>query len=116
MTQNSWLRRCTGRGTTGLSRTWSERWACPRRTPHDTAQVLGQADIALGARGHARKAIGITQSIGTSTADDAVRLHINARFAEVVSLNTLGLWGEARMAIASTTDRALRLITDDVIL
>jgi hypothetical protein len=87
----------------------------PRRTPvgyaqvlmilHDTAQVLGRADIALG---HARKAIGIMQSIGarsvgtgTSRADGAVRLHINARFAEVVSLNTLGLRGEAQVAIAS---------------
>ena len=83
----------------------------PRRNPvgygqvlmflHDTAQVLGRADIALGC---ARQAIGILQSIGTGTssADDAVRLHINARFAEVVSLNTLGLRNEARVAIAST--------------
>ena len=82
----------------------------PRRNPvtyaqvlmfmHDTAQVLGRADIALGC---ARKAIGMLQSIGTGTAssDDAVRLHINARFAEVVSLNTLGLRNEARVAIAS---------------
>jgi hypothetical protein len=72
----------------------------PRRNPvgyaqvlvilHDCAQVLERADIALGC---ARKAIGILQSIGTGTAsaDDPVRLHINARFAEVVSLNTLGL-------------------------
>ena len=67
---------------------------------HDTAQVLGRADIALGC---ARKAIGILQPIATgpSSADDAVRLHINARFAEVVSLNTLGLRSEARVAIAS---------------
>ena len=82
----------------------------PRRNPvgyaqvlmflHDSAQVLGRADIALGC---ARKAIGILQSIGTGTAssDDQVRLHINARFAEVVSLNTLGLRNEARVAIAS---------------
>jgi hypothetical protein len=67
---------------------------------HDSAQVLGRADIALGC---ARKAIGILQSIETGTAsfDDQVRLHINARFAEVVSLNTLGLRNEARAAIAS---------------
>jgi hypothetical protein len=82
----------------------------PRRNPvayarvlmfrHDAAQVLGRADIALGC---ARKAIMILQSIGTGTASsaDAVRLHINARFAEVVSLNTLGLRNEARVAIAS---------------
>jgi hypothetical protein len=67
---------------------------------HDSAQVLGRADIALGC---ARKAIGILQSIetGTPSSDDQVRLHINARFAEVVSLNTLGLRNEARAAIAS---------------
>jgi hypothetical protein len=82
----------------------------PRRNPvryaqvlmflHDSAQVLGRADIALGC---ARKAIGILQSIGAGTAgsDDQARLHINSRFAEVVSLNTLGLRGEARVAIAS---------------
>jgi len=66
---------------------------------HDSAQVLGRADIALGC---ARNAIGILQSIGTGAAssDDQVRLHINARFAEVVSLNTLGLRTEARVAIA----------------
>lgn len=68
---------------------------------HDSAQVLGRADIALGC---ARKAIGILQSnrTGTASSDDPVRLHINARFAEVVSLSTLGLRNEARVAIAST--------------
>jgi hypothetical protein len=66
---------------------------------HDTAQVFGRSDIALGL---ARKAIGILQSAGSDISGEygAIRLHINARFAEVVSLNTLRLRGEARVAIA----------------
>jgi hypothetical protein len=66
---------------------------------HDSAQVLGRADIALG---YARKAIGILPSnrTGAASSADPVPLHINARFAEVVSLNTLGLRNEARVAIA----------------
>jgi len=74
--------------------------------PPVTAQVLGRAGIALGC---ARKAIGILQSIGTGTAstDDQVRLHINARIAEVVSRNTLGLRNEARLAIASGESRGI---------
>ena len=75
------------------------------RTP-STAQVLGRADIALGC---ARKAIGILQSIetGTASTDDPARLHINARIAEVVSLNTIGLRNEARAAIASGVSRGI---------
>jgi hypothetical protein len=97
------------------ARVWSDAMSLsasidPRQNPvgyaqvlmfrHDAAQVLGRADIALGC---ARKAIAILQSIGTGAAssDDAVRMTINSRFAEIVSLNTLGLRNEARVAIAT---------------
>jgi hypothetical protein len=106
---------CPNMTAVTYARVWHNAWLLsesidPRRNAagsaqvlmflHDSAQVLGRADIALGC---ARKAVRILQSVGTGTAstDDQVRLHSNARFAEVVSLNTLGLRNEARAATAS---------------
>jgi hypothetical protein len=65
---------------------------------HDTAQVLGRIDIALG---FARRALGVTMLAADSNgaADSLVRLRINTMLAEVVSLNSLGLPRQAAAAI-----------------
>jgi len=64
---------------------------------HDTAQVLGRPDLALG---FARRAICVLPgarpgNVGSAT---VVRLRINAIFAEIVTLNTLGLRRDALWA------------------
>jgi hypothetical protein len=76
----------------------------PRRFPvdhaqalmflHDTAQVLGRADLALG---FARRALSVLPADGraAAAAPGAARLRINALLAEAVSLNTLGLRAHA---------------------
>jgi len=81
----------------------------PRRNPgeraqvlmflHDTAQVLGRPDLALGL---ARQALGVTSAADSDyqEAPGGIQMRINAMLAEVVSLNTLGLRLEAAAAIA----------------
>jgi hypothetical protein len=64
---------------------------------HDTAQVLGRADLALG---FARRALRVLpcdrpRNHGSPA---VVRLRINAIFAEIVTLNTLGLRADALRA------------------
>lgn len=60
---------------------------------HDTAQVLGRPDLALG---FARQAIRALP--GKASPPAVVRLRVNAIFAEIVTLNTLGLRGDALLA------------------
>ena len=64
---------------------------------HDAAQVLGRPDLALG---FARRAICALPGGRPESADSpaAVRLRINAIFAEIVTLNTLGLRRDALRA------------------
>jgi hypothetical protein len=76
----------------------------PRRHPvdharalmflHDTAQVLGRPDLALG---FARRALSVLPADGraAAVAPGVARLRINALLAEAVSLNTLGLRAQA---------------------
>jgi hypothetical protein len=62
---------------------------------HDTAQVLGRADLALG---FVRRALAVLppEARGNATSAGGVtRLRINALLAEAVSLNTLRLRAEA---------------------
>ncbi len=61
---------------------------------HDTAQVLGRADLALG---FARRAVGALPVPGRGSAEPpaVTRLRVNAMLAEVVTLNTLGLQQDA---------------------
>jgi hypothetical protein len=64
---------------------------------HDTAQVLGRPDLALG---FARRAIRVLPAGRPGDADSpaVVRLRVNAIFAEIVTLNTLGLHRDALLA------------------
>lgn len=92
----------------------------PRRYPvdhaqaliflHDTAQVLGRADLALG---FARRALAVLPEDKHGNAIDygAARLRINAILAEVVSLNTLAL--PAQASGASTHAESLTGFRDE---
>jgi hypothetical protein len=64
---------------------------------HDTAQVLGRPDLALG---FARQAIRVLPAGRPESADGpaVIRLRVNAIFAEIVTLNTLGLRRDALLA------------------
>ncbi len=66
---------------------------------HDTAQVLGRPDLALG---FSRNAIAVISAAdaGDGEDDELIRLRINAMLAEVVTLNTLGLRADAARTIA----------------
>jgi hypothetical protein len=57
---------------------------------HDTAQVLGRPDLALGFARRALRALPGSRP-GNAGPPDVIRLRINAIFAEIVTLNTLGL-------------------------
>jgi hypothetical protein len=64
---------------------------------HDTAQVLGRADLALG---FARRALGALPPLARrdSASPDVTRLRVNALLAEAVSLNALRLYSAAFLA------------------
>jgi hypothetical protein len=64
---------------------------------HDTAQVLGRLDLALGFARQAIRMLPASQP-GNAGASAVVRLRINAIFAEIVTLNTLGLRRDALLA------------------
>ncbi|MFC6087571.1 hypothetical protein [Sphaerisporangium aureirubrum] len=64
---------------------------------HDTAQVLGRLDLALG---FARRATRVLSCVEHARSDLSIRLEINTIFAEIVTLNSLGLTRQARTAIA----------------
>jgi hypothetical protein len=61
---------------------------------HDTAQVLGRPDLALGFARRALRALPASRP-GSSGSPAIVRLRVNAIFAEIVTLNTLGLRADA---------------------
>jgi hypothetical protein len=64
---------------------------------HDTAQVLGRPDLALGFARRALRALPGSRP-GNADPPDVIRLRINAIFAEIVTLNTLGLRADALRA------------------
>jgi hypothetical protein len=64
---------------------------------HDTAQVLGRPDLALGFARRALRALPGSRP-GNAGPPDVIRLRINAILAEVVTLNTLGLQADALRA------------------
>ncbi|MGH3190089.1 MAG: hypothetical protein ACRDOL_23050 [Streptosporangiaceae bacterium] len=64
---------------------------------HDTAQVLGRPDLALGFARQAIRALPAAQP-GLAGSPGVVRLRINAIFAEIVTLNTLRLHRDALLA------------------
>jgi hypothetical protein len=66
---------------------------------HDTAQVLGRADLALGYARQAIRVLPATQP-GQVGSPAVARLRINAIFAEIVTLNTLRLHRDALLASA----------------
>jgi hypothetical protein len=63
---------------------------------HDAAQVFNRPDLSLG---YARKAVLALSTLQGRVQDAVVRLRINALLAEAVSLNTLGLAGDAMAVI-----------------
>jgi hypothetical protein len=63
---------------------------------HDAAQVFNRPDLSLE---YARKAILALSTLQGRVQDAVVRLRINALLAEAVSLNTLGLAGDAMAVI-----------------
>lgn len=64
---------------------------------HDTVQVLGRPDLALGFARQALRALPESQS-ASADPPAVVRFRINAIFAEIVTLNTLGLHKDALSA------------------
>jgi hypothetical protein len=64
---------------------------------HDTAQVLGRPDLALGFARRALRALPASRR-GNAGSPAVIRLRINAIFAEIVTLNTLGLRADALRA------------------